>query len=129
MYNRGFKSTNYSNPNLIHAGKGLSPSILRFGGSRADNLVYGLNPGSPECGTIPDDQDCGYFTIKCLNSTHWDSLYNLAVQSDSKLLFGISFDLEGACGPGAAGADHVWNSSNTRVLLNYINQGKLSYHW
>lgn len=59
--NRGFHKTNFSNPNLLAAAKGLAPSKLRFGGSGNDALVYGLTPGSPECADVKPT-DCGYIT-------------------------------------------------------------------
>ena len=67
--NRGFHHTNFSNPNLLAAARGLRPSTLRFGGSGNDNLVYGLSPGSPECEAVEPTSDCAYVTPGCLNST------------------------------------------------------------
>lgn len=67
----GFHRTDFSNPNLLAAAKGLSPSKLRFGGSGNDALVYGLSEGSVECAHIVAT-DCGYTTPGCLNASHWD---------------------------------------------------------
>ena len=121
--NRGFHVTNFSNPNLIAAAAGLHPSRLRFGGSGADNLVYSLTPGAPECAAI-DPAVClnspDYTTPGCLNSSHWDGIFALAEQSRSDFIFGVSFDLLAACAAG--GPSYVWNSSNVERLLAYTSQ-------
>eukprot|EP00756_Hemistasia_phaeocysticola_P045208 Hpha_TRINITY_DN18971_c0_g1::TRINITY_DN18971_c0_g1_i1::g.17651::m.17651/K07964/HPSE; heparanase len=120
--NRGFHRTNFSNPNLVWAARGLSPSVLRFGGSGNDNLVYGLTPGSPQCAGItpappPQHPGCDYVTPGCLNATHWNSLYNLAKESSTEFLFGVAFGLEAACKEGTA---YVWNATNAGELLDYL---------
>ena len=114
--NRGFHHTFFDNDNLIAAATALAPSVLRFGGSGADALVYGLTPGAPECaGVAPTD--CGYTTPGCLNATHWQRLRTLASASNTSFLFGVSFDLPAAC---AAGAPYRWNSSAAAGLLQYL---------
>jgi len=114
--NRGFHHTNFSNPNLLAAARGLRPSRLRFGGSGNDNLVYGFSPGSPECAAVAPT-DCGYRTPGCLNATHWGDLHQLAVKSDSDFIFAVSYGLEQAC---REGASYQWNSTNAHELLTYI---------
>lgn len=115
--NRGFHHTNFTNPNLLAAARGLRPSRLRFGGSGNDYLVYGLSPASPECtGIAPSD--CGYFTPGCLNATQWGNLHDFAVKSNADFIFGVSYGLEQACREGSM---YQWNSSNAAVLLAHIN--------
>ena len=114
--NRGFHHTFFDNPNLIAAATALAPSVLRFGGSGADALVYGLSPGAPECAGVAP-VDCGYTTPGCLNATHWQRLRTLASASNTSFLFGVSFDLPAAC---AAGAAYVWNSSAAAGLPKFF---------
>lgn len=115
--NRGFHQTNFSNPNLAAAAHALSPSRLRFGGSGTDNLVYGLTPGSPECASVPPVTDCSYTTPGCLNSTHWDNLYEFGKAAQVDFIFSVSFNLDEAC---KVGPSYVWNSSNAENLLTYL---------
>jgi len=114
--NRGFHRTDFTNPNLIEAARGLSPSVLRFGGSGNDNLVYGLSAGSPECAGIVAT-DCGYTTPGCLNSSHWDALHAFAQAGEAQILFGISFGLDAAC---KGGASYEWDATNAEALLIYL---------
>ena len=116
--NRGFDFTAYDNANLLAAATGLQPSMVRFGGSGADGLVYGLTPGSPECANVKP-VGCDYVTPGCLNSSHWDALYGLAKNSGTPFIFGVSFDLTDAC---VQGGSYAWNTSNVERLLAYIKQ-------
>ena len=118
--NRGFRDVDFSNPNLLAAATALQPARLRFGGSGADALVYGLTPGSPECAAAGVNEsacDTGYVTPGCLNASHWDGLFSLASNSGADFLFGVSFDLPAAC---AAGANYVWDGANAANLLAYL---------
>jgi hypothetical protein len=116
--NRGFHKTNWSNPNLLAAAKGLAPSKLRFGGSGNDALVYGLTPGSPECADVPPQTDCAYTTPGCLNASHWNDLYAFAEGSGTEFIFGVAFGLPQAC---AEGKSYVWNATNAATLLDYLS--------
>ena len=113
---RGFHQTDFSNLNLAAAAAALAPSVLRFGGSGADALVYGLTPGSPECAAV-NPVGCDYVTPGCLNASHWEGLRSLATASGAHFLFGISFDLTDAC---IAGAAYRWNETNAMRLLTYL---------
>jgi heparanase 1 len=115
--NRGFHRTDWSNPNLLAAAKGLAPSKLRFGGSGNDALVYGLSPGSPECAHIKPTTDCAYTTPGCLNASTWEALHKFSEASGSQFIFGVSYGLPQAC---TEGAKYVWNSTNAASLLNYL---------
>ena len=120
--NRGFHQTRFDNANLIAAATGLHPSRLRFGGSGADNLIYGLTPGAPECANVPPappplQPGCDYITPGCLNASHWDGLYQLAAASGTEFLFGVSYALNDAC---AGGASWRWNASNVQVLIDHV---------
>ena len=114
--NRGFHFTAFDNVNLVAAATGLHPSRLRFGGSGADNLVYGLTPGSPECASVTP-VGCDYVTPGCLNASHWDGVFALANSSGTDFIFGVSFGLADAC---AKGPVYAWNATNIGVLLAYL---------
>lgn len=120
--NRGFHQTVLSNANLVAAAAALQPARLRFGGSGADNLVYGLTNGAPECANVPPappplQPGCDYITPGCMNATWWNNLHALSSLSGSDLLFGVSYSLNDAC---AGGASWAWDTSNVRVLIDYI---------
>ena len=119
--NRGFHRIHFANKNLLAAGRGLAPSVLRFGGSGNDYLTYGLSAGSPECASLPTNQSCSYFTPGCLNATHWASLYEFAKGSGAHVLFGISFGLDQACKEHGA---YKWDSSNAQSLLTHLQEHK-----
>ena len=117
--NRGFHFTNFANPNLAAAATGLFPAVMRFGGSGADELVYGLDGGS-ECSGIPPPSTtgCSYFNPGCLNATHFEGLHSLATTSGAQFLFGLSFDLITAC---EQGPRYEWNTSAAVRLLDYLS--------
>ena len=120
--NRGFHQTAFNNSNLVAGAAALHPSLLRFGGSGADALVYSLTPGAPECSAI-DPAVCqkspDYTTPGCLNASQWESLHALASRSNSGFIFGVSLDLPAACAAG--GASYVWSSANVERLLAYLS--------
>ena len=118
--NRGFRDTDFANANLLAAATALQPARLRFGGSGADALVYGLTPGSPECAAAGVNEsacDTGYVTPGCLNASHWDGLFALANASGAEFIFGVSINLAAAC---AAGPNYVWDGANAANLLAYL---------
>jgi hypothetical protein len=120
--NRGFRDTAFDNANLLAAAVALRPSRLRFGGSGADALVYGLSDGAPECAAAGVNESAcftGYTTPGCLNASHWDALFSLAQNSDTDFIFGVSINLAEAC---AAGPGYVWNASNAATLLAYLRR-------
>jgi hypothetical protein len=119
--NRGFHRTAFNNSNLVAGAAALHPSLLRFGGSGADALVYSLTPGAPECSAIDPavcDANPGYTTPGCLNASHWEGLYALAARSGAGMVFGVSLDLPAACAAG--GPSYVWSSANAERLLAYL---------
>ena len=120
--NRGFRDTAFDNANLLAAAVALRPARLRFGGSGADALVYGLSDGSPECAAAGVNEsacDTGYTTPGCLNASHWSALFSLAANSNTDFIFGVSINLAEAC---AAGPGYTWNSSNAANLLSYLRR-------
>jgi hypothetical protein len=114
--NRGFHRTNFSNPNLAAAGRFLEPSRLRFGGSGAESLVYGLTPGAPECASVPTPPSplqpgCDYGTVGCLNSSMLDDLFSFAAAARADFIFGVAYDDADAC------AGRPFNTTNIENLL------------
>ncbi len=117
--NRGFHHTNFTNPNLRAAATFLSPARLRFGGSGADYLVYGLTAGSPECAAVPaapppDAPGCDYITPGCLNGTHLSALLDLGEAAGADFLFGVAFNGSAFCAGGA------WDAANAARLLAFL---------
>lgn len=124
--NRGFHHTAFSNPNLLAALTALAPSRLRFGGSGADSLVYGMDDAASLCaGTppapAPPANGCSFGTPGCLNSTHWDNLYHLTNASGTEFIFGISYGGEHSCS-----STYEWANStgytNARNFLSYLSK-------
>lgn len=123
--NRGFHHIDYSNKNLAAAARGLSPSRMRFGGSGADALVYGLSANASECAGIPPapappSPDCVYCTPGCLNGTHLDGIFSLARQAGADVIFGVSFSIHEAC---AAGATYNWSRGTGRQNAQNLMDG------
>ena len=87
-------------------------SLLRFGGSGNDDLVYEA-PGA----ACPPDSGLSPF---CLNTTWWSNLLDFTRASSAKLIFGI-------CQPkwhGKNATDPLWNATNARQILQWtIAQG------
>ena len=120
--NRGFRDTDFSNANLLAGAVALRPARLRFGGSGADALIYGLTDGAPECAAVNESAcDTGYTTPGCLNASHWDALFALAQDSQTDFIFGVSLNLAEAC---AAGSSYAWNSTNAANLLSYLQKNQ-----
>ena len=121
--NRGFHHTNFSNPNLLAALTALYPSRLRFGGSGADSLLYGLSDPSVCAGVAPAPappaNGCSFGTPGCLNASHWERLYHLANASGTEFIFGVSFQKSISCS-----ATYEWAQgsgyANAQALLAYL---------
>jgi len=117
--NRGFHRTNFSNPSLALAGRFLAPARLRFGGSGATALVYGLSPGAPECAAVPAPPPprtpgCDFGTAGCLNATVLGDLFNFATAAGAEVVFGLSYDVA------AAAAGRPFDAANIERLLAFL---------
>ena len=53
----------------------------------------------------------------CLNTTHWNSLYNWANASGTEFIFGISYDFVAACAEKSA---YVWKPDQAVSMVRYI---------
>lgn len=112
-YNRGFVHIDFDNQNLLAAAKSLAPSTIRFGGGGNDYLSY--QPYS-NCNSSADNDD-----FVCLNTTHWNSLYNWANASGTEFIFGISYDFVAACAQKSA---YVWKPDQAISMVKYIQSQK-----
>ena len=108
-YNRGFVHTDFSNPNLLAGATSLSPSTIRFGGGGNDYLHY--VPYAP-CNKSEDYDD-----HVCLNTTHWDNLYEMANKSGTDFIFGVSYDMVQAC---VDKSQYVWKADPAVAMIKYI---------
>jgi hypothetical protein len=112
-YNRGFVHIDFDNHNLLAAAKSLAPSTIRFGGGGNDYLSY--QPYS-NCNSSADNDD-----FVCLNTSHWNSLYNWANASGTEFIFGISYDFVKACAEKSA---YVWKPDQAISMVKYIQSQK-----
>lgn len=110
-------------------GRGQPFSLLRFGGSGNDALVYEF--GSTKCpppGPPPGKDFAG--DIKCLNQTWWRNLLGFANASNARIVFGVSEPKWTGCGEAQAptcGPDRKapcppcrpWNATNAREILEW----------
>ena len=101
--NRGFFHVNFTNPNLRAAAASLVPSVMRFGGSGNDFLVYD-SPDQPCPSPMPAPPSPKEYGEQdhCLNVTHWDNLASFAAAGGAKMLFGASYHMNAACAARAA---------------------------
>ena len=113
--NRGFHSTDFSNPNLLAVAKGLAPSRLRFGGSGADFLTYSFAPGAPDCPPPDPAAGCHYVTPGCLNATQGGALLDFGAAAGVEFIFGVAFNLTAAC------AGLPWDAANAARLIDFLN--------
>ena len=113
--NRGFHNTDFTNPNLIAAAKGLSPSRLRFGGSGADYLTYSFTQGAPDCPAPLPDAGCHYVTPGCLNASQGGALLDLGAAAGVQFIFGVAFNETAACN------GEPWDIENAARLLAFLN--------
>jgi hypothetical protein len=108
-YNRGFVHISFDNKNLLAAATSLAPSTIRFGGGGNDYLSY--QPFSA-CNSSVDNDN-----YVCLNTSHWNSLYNWANASGTEFIFGISYDFVAACEQKSA---YVWKPDQSIAMVKYI---------
>jgi hypothetical protein len=105
-------------------------SVLRFGGSGNDVLVYEF--GSTTCPSEPHWEA----EHKCLNETTWRNLLEFTRAANARIIFGICEPKWTGCGAPEQGphcgrdrkqpctACPPWNSTNTREILEWtIAQG------
>jgi len=112
-YNRGFVHTDFSNINLLAAATDLAPSTIRFGGGGNDYLSYQPYSG---CNSLADND-----TFVCLNSSHFGKLHDMAVNSGTDFIFGVSYDMVTACNENSA---YVWKPDAALAMVKSIVAAK-----
>eukprot|EP01084_Bolivina_argentea_P004808 9110_1 len=90
--NGSILEANLSNPDLITLTKALAPAFWRIGGTPQDNAMYnfsamcvnGILPPPPNYGCKSKSQ------MNCLNISRWKQINEFALQTNSKILFGLN---------------------------------------
>jgi hypothetical protein len=106
------------------AGRSQKFSLLRFGGSGNDALLYEFGGTKCPAPTVPGKHFLG--DIKCLNRTWWSNLLGFTNASNARIIFGVSLPKWTGCGQGSqCGPDRKdpckpckrWNATNAREIL------------
>ena len=119
----GALTVNLTHPSLLAVARGLSPGILRIGGTPADGIVYGVHGGEcanvsvdpePTCTPTPGAYSCDKCGDRygCLKWDRWVELLRFANTTGMKLVFGLN----GCRGRKKASSEMDW--SNVVALLN-----------
>lgn len=106
-----FKTLNMSDPKVIALASGLSPAVLRIGGTDADESVF--DPG----GTRMENMPTHTYTMK-----DWESANSFAANAGLQLLFDLNDQLRAK--------DGSWDSSNAEELFSAsVLKGYTSVWW
>jgi heparanase len=104
---RLFFDTDWTDARLKYLASRVGGARIRFGGTGADALYYGVDSDSPPCGpTVPA-------VYECLNATWWGALAALSTGIESPLVFGLNIHPPGTTSPPKG----PWNATNARALL------------
>ena len=107
-------------PALIALARGLSPGLLRIGGSTQDKLVYEAEPGAGCAPYAAPPYPCPQQgRAACLTLRRWEELHAFAERAGLGLVFGLN-----AC-HGRAAVDAPMDLSPTLQLLNYTARRNL----
>ncbi|XP_024537482.1 heparanase-like protein 3 [Selaginella moellendorffii] len=107
------------NPRLVNAVKGLSPLLLRLGGSLQDQIIYevGVRPGP--CLPLQKQPSAMFgFTGGCLNMSRWTELNSFFEKTGALVAFGLNA-LYGRTKFEDNGFKGSWKSSNARDLMKF----------
>ena len=111
----GFVHIDFNNPNLLAGAISLQPSTVRFGGGGNDYLHYAPFDRCDKHNHTDGDN------YVCLNTTHWDALYNLAHKSDTDFIFGISYDMVQACAHASSSSPpYEWDPAPAAAMIRYM---------
>ena len=103
-----------TSPALIALARGLSPGLLRIGGSQQDKLVYETTPGVGCAPYAPPPYPCPQQgRPACLTLRRWEELHAFSEKAGLGLVFGLN-----AC-HGRAAIDKPMDLSPTLRFLNY----------
>ena len=104
-----FKSLNVSDPKVLALASGLSPAVLRIGGTDADESVFDPNGN--------ENMPTHTYTLK-----DWETSNTFAANAGLQLLFDLNDQLRLK--------DGSWNSSNAEELFAAsVSKGYTSVWW
>ena len=103
---RAFFDIDWADPTIVALATGIGGGRIRFGGTGADALHYGVPGATPCTATIPA-------VYECLNSTWYNNLQALSTAASSPLIFGINIHPAGGTSPPSG----PWNPTNAAALL------------
>jgi heparanase len=104
---RLFFDTDWTDARLRYLASRVGGARIRFGGTGADALYYGVDSDAPPCGpTVPAKYEC-------LNATWWGALTGFSSYVESPLVFGLNIHPHDASSPPKG----PWNATNARALL------------
>ncbi len=107
----------FDRPRLDALTRALAPAYLRIGGSEADKLFYGVEPGAEG-----DEPPPGYESV--LTRDQWDGVCRFAKRNELDLVMTLN------AGPGPRDRAGRWQSENAEALLEYTRaQGCRVAHW
>ena len=106
----------FSNPRVQTLAAGLSPAILRYGGTDADWQIFSQDNNGPTDDTlrfVPRVKPGADEPKVVLYPKDVDNLYNLAMQAGGKLLFDLNIQLR---------YGSQWNPLNAIELMQYMKK-------
>ena len=103
-----------SNPKVVAMAQGLSPAILRLGGTSCDWVIFN-DTSLIQMPIPPTNPELGWKETSILKISDWDRLVRLAQLSNFTILFDANVMLRDQF--------NQWNSSNFKTFLDY-NQKK-----
>ncbi|KAJ7531531.1 hypothetical protein O6H91_14G047700 [Diphasiastrum complanatum] len=108
-----------SNPLLQNAVRGLTPLMLRLGGSLQDKLIYGIGNLQRPCVPQKPTSDLFGFSEGCLNMSRWDALNRFFQLTGVQVAFGLN-----ALYGREKDYTHAWDSTNAYDFIQYTIKKK-----
>ncbi|KAJ7529160.1 hypothetical protein O6H91_15G035800 [Diphasiastrum complanatum] len=99
---------------LQNAVKGLSPLLLRLGGSLQDQVIYNVGNIQRPCGTFFSAAGLFGFSEGCINMSRWQDLNEFFYLTGSQVAFGLN-----ALYGREQDTSLRWDSSNTQSFIQY----------
>ncbi|KAJ7555965.1 hypothetical protein O6H91_05G063200 [Diphasiastrum complanatum] len=109
------------------ASDGLSPLLIRLGGTLQDAVIYDIGSTNRPCLPFTPDPS-QHFGVAggCLNMTRWDDFNDFFNQTGASVAFGLNV-LYGRENNFTAGQ---WDPSNTQAFINYtVSKGYDMFAW
>ena len=95
----------FTRPALLVLAAGLSPALLRIGGTEADRVYYDLSAAPVTTPPAP--------YVDVLTQTLWDGVNRFAMDVGFQVVFTLN------AGPGPRDATGAWTPANAKTLLDY----------